>query len=76
VVNATPRPLYPPVKRHDTPFSTVGWAGLATGLDGYGKYQINWDSNTEYSRAYRVATPNTLSRPQIFNAVSNKLPYY
>jgi len=60
VVNATPRPLYPAAKRRRTHFSTIGCVGLENGLDGYGKYRLNWYSKPEHSSTFRVAMPNTV----------------
>jgi hypothetical protein len=49
MVNATLRPLYPRVKKQDTRCSKVGWVGLGTRLDGYGKYHLIWDPNPLWS---------------------------
>jgi len=41
-VKATPQPLYPWKKRHDT-HSTGGWVGSRAGLDGCGKCLLYLD---------------------------------
>ena len=71
MVNATHRPLYTTVKRHDTHCSTL--VGLGTGLNRYWKYHLNYDLNTESSSTLRVAIPNTLPQPPIFKTAINHL---
>ena len=72
-----PRPAaLPPVKRHSTRCSSVSSVVFGNGLDGYGKSRLNWHSNAESCSTQTVAMPNTLPRPPIFGAVSNKSSYY
>ena len=65
-----------PVKRHGTRCSSVSSVVFGNGLDGYGKSRLNWHSNAESCSTQTVAMPNTLPRPSIFGAVSNKSSYY
>jgi hypothetical protein len=68
MVNMTARSLYPAVRRRHKHFSTLGCVIVETVIDGYGKYGLNWISNNEYSSPYRIAVPNTVPQPQIFNS--------
>ena len=76
VFNATPRPLYPAVKRHRAHFSTVGCLDLETCLEVYGKYRINWFLNPESSSAYRIAIPNTVPSHRYSTqlAINHRIP--
>jgi hypothetical protein len=66
VVNATPRPLYPPPggKRRDT-HCRGSWVGPRAGLHGRGKSRLHRDSIPGPSSQQRVAIPTEPSRPTL-----------
>jgi hypothetical protein len=63
VVNATPRPLYPP-ERPGT-HCIGGWVGPRSGLDRCGKSRLHRNSIPGPSSPQQVAIPTALSRPSV-----------